>query len=321
LALGDIGLDLLDAAPQITWEVLADDSGELHPEQVDAYDALLLLAPRVTAATLEGTRRLKLIARFGVGYDNVDVAACTRHGILLTITPDGVRRPVAAAAMAFVLALAHRIIEKDRLVRDGRWADKLDCMGLGLTTRTLGLVGFGNIGREIAALARPFGLRVIAADPYASASEAASAGVSLLPLDELLGQADFVCVSCALTDETRHLLDARRLGLIKDSAFLINVARGPVVDQRALTQVLRDRRIAGAALDVFEQEPIAPDDPLLELDNVILAPHAICWTDELFRGNGRSACQSILDVSAGRKPAYIVNGDVLAQPQLRTALS
>ena len=320
-ALGDIGLDLLDTAPQVTWDILADDASELRPGQVDAYDALLVLAPRVTAATLEGTRRLKLIARFGVGYDNVDVAACTRHGVLLTITPDGVRRPVAAAAMAFVLGLAHRLIEKDRLVREGRWAAKLDCMGLGLTTRTLGLVGYGNIGREIAMLARPFGLRLIAADPYASATEAASHGVALLPLDELLGDADFVCVCCALTADTQHLLDARRLGLMRPSAFLINVARGGVVDQRALTQVLRERRIAGAALDVFEQEPIATSDPLLELDNVLLAPHAICWTDELFRGHGRSACQSILDVAAGRTPQYVVNRDVLGQPQLRAALA
>ena len=318
-ALGDIGLDLLDTAPHVTWEVMADEASELRPEQVDAYDALLVLAPRVTAATLDGTRRLKLIARFGVGYDNVDVAACTRHGVLLTITPDGVRRPVAAAAMAFVLALAHRLFEKDRLVREGRWADKLDCMGLGLTTRTLGLVGFGNIGREIALLAQPFGLRLLAADPFASASEATSLGVTLLPLDDLLGQADFVCVCCALTEETRHLLDARRLERMRPSAFLINVARGGVVDQPALTEALRERRIAGAALDVFEQEPIAASDPLLELDNVIVAPHAICWTDELFRGNGRSACQSILDVAAGQTPRYVVNRDVLAQPQLRAA--
>jgi D-3-phosphoglycerate dehydrogenase len=220
-----------------------------------------------------------------------------------------------------VLALAHRLTEKDRLVREGRWADKLDCMGLGLTTRTLGLVGFGNIGREIATLARPFSLRLVAADPYATASEAAPLGVTLLPLDELLGAADFVCVCCALNAETQHLLDARRLGLMRSSAFLINVARGGVVDQRALTQMLAERRIAGAALDVFEQEPIAADDPLLELNNVILAPHAICWTDELFRGNGRSACQSILDVAAGQTPQYVVNRDVLGRPQLRAALS
>jgi D-3-phosphoglycerate dehydrogenase len=319
-ALGDIGLDVLDRAPHVTWNVLGEDSRELTSAQADEYDALLVLAPRITAATLDGTRRLKLIARFGVGYDNVDVEACTRHGVLLSITPDGVRRPVAAAALAFVLALAHRLFEKDRLIRAGRWADKLDYMGLGLTTRTLGLVGYGNIGREIAALARPFGLRLIAADPYAREADAAAASVDLLPLDDVLSQSDFVCVCCALTPETRGLLDARRLALLKPAACLINVARGPIVDQPALTRALSERRIAGAALDVFEHEPIAPDDPLLALDNVILAPHAVCWTDELFRGNGRSACQSIVDVSEGRVPQHVVNRAVLDQPQLRAKL-
>jgi phosphoglycerate dehydrogenase-like enzyme len=315
--LGDIGLDVLQAAPQIAWSVLPEHGRELTAADVDGCDALLLLGPRVTAATLNGTRRLNLIARFGVGYDNVDVEACTRNGVLLTITPDGVRRPVAAAAMAFLLALAHRMFEKDRLTRAGRWAEKTNYMGLGLTGRTLGIIGLGNTGRELAALAAPFGLRLVAADPYADAASARTAGVELLPLDDLLGLADFVCVCCALTDGTRHLLDERRLGLLRPTAFLINVARGPIIDQPALTRVLSERRIAGAGLDVFEEEPIDPADPLLQLDNVILAPHALCWTDELFRGNGRSACQSIVDVAEGRVPRYVVNPAVLQEPQLR----
>jgi phosphoglycerate dehydrogenase-like enzyme len=140
-------------------------------------------------------------------------------------------------------------------------------------------------------------------------------------LEELLQQSDFVCVCCALTPDTHHLLNAARLGMMKSSAYLINVARGPVVDQAALTEVLQQRSIAGAALDVFEKEPIENDDPLVSLDNVILSPHAICWTDELFAGNGRAACQSILDVADGNTPKSIVNREVLDQPGLREKLA
>jgi D-3-phosphoglycerate dehydrogenase len=320
IGFGDIGLGLLDEAPGVEWEFLAEDGRELRAEHVRDYDALLVLAPRVTAATLGGADRLAIVARFGVGYDNIDVPACNAAGVLLSITPDGVRRPVAASVMAFVLALGHRLLIKDRLTRSGRWAEKLDFMGMGLTGRTLGVVGLGNIGRDVFVLAAPFGMRHAAADPFASAADAAAIGVELMPLDELLRASDFVCICCALTPETHHLIDARRLALMRPSSYLINLARGPIVDQRALTEALRAGRLQGAGLDVFESEPIAPDDPLLALENVILAPHAICWTDECFRGNGRSACASILDVAAGRVPAHVVNREAADHPRLRERL-
>src|SRR5262245_62720892 len=164
-------------------------------------------------------------------------------------------------------------------------------MGMGLTGRTLGVFGLGNIGREVFALAAPFGMRHLAHDPYADPAGAAAAGAELVGLEALLRESDFVCLCCALTPATRHLIDARRLALMKPTAYLVNVARGPVVDQAALTEALRQGRLQGAGLDVFEREPIDPADPLLRLDNVILAPHALCWTDECFRGNGVSACR------------------------------
>lgn len=313
LGFGDIGLEQLADNPRISYEYLPPCGAELPPEVANEYDALLVLAPRVTARTVEECRRLTLVARFGVGYDTVDVAACTQNNVLLTITPSGVRRPVAVSALAMLLALSHKLFAKDGLTRSGRWHDKLDYMGIGLTGRTLGLIGLGNVGREILRVTAPLEMRNIAFDPFVAADAALACGTTLLSLNELLQQADFVCICCALTDQTRHLLNAKRLALMKRSAFLINVARGPIIDQAALTCVLQERRIAGAALDVFEQEPIANDDPLLKLDNVIVAPHAICWTDELFRGIGRAACRSILDVAAGRTPADIVNREVLAQ--------
>lgn len=314
LGFGDIGLSLLDQSG-VQWEYVPA-TADLPPEVAQDYDGLLLLAPRVTANTLGGLGQLKIIARFGVGYDNVAVPACTAAGVLLTITPEGVRRPVAVAAMTFVLALSHKLLIKDRLTRAGRWAEKLNYIGQGLTGRTLGIIGFGNIGRELAGLAKPFDLRVVASDPWANPSAAAVVGVPLVSLEELLAESDYVCVCCALTPETRHLLNTERIGLMKPTAYLVNVARGPIVDQAALTVALQHHRIAGAGLDVFDPEPIAPDDPLLAMENVILAPHAICWTDECFGLNGRSAVGSLLDVAAGRVPRHVVNRDALAHPRL-----
>lgn len=321
LAFGDIGLDLLSQASRIEHEFLPDYGLELPPQSAAEFDALLVLAPRVTRETLAGGNRLAIVARFGVGYDNVDVSACTESGVLLTITPSGVRRPVAVAALTYILALAHKLLVKDRLTREGRWGEKLDHMGVGLTGRTLGLIGLGNIGREILRVVAPLEMRVVAHDPFLSPDDARSLAVEMLSLESLLQEADFVCISCALTPQTRRLLDAERLSLMKPTAFLINVARGPIVDQHALTRLLQDNRIAGAALDVFEKEPIEAGDPLLSLDNVILSPHAICWTDECFRGNGLAACQSILDVAAGRVPRDIVNRDVLGRPGMKQKLA
>jgi D-3-phosphoglycerate dehydrogenase len=313
LGFGDIGLDLF-AGTGASWEFLPSAGSEVAPEHARDYDGLLVLAPRVTPRTLAGIGRLRVVARFGVGYDNVDVPTCTRAGVLLTITPDGVRRPVAVAALTFLLALSHKLVIKDRLTRAGRWAEKLEHTGQGVTGRTLGIVGLGNIGRELAALAEPLGLRVIAHDPWAVPT---AAGTPLVPLDDLLRQADYVCLCCALTSDTHHLINTERLALMKPTAYLINVARGPVVDQAALCQALAAWRIQGAALDVFEQEPVAPDDPILGLDNVILAPHAVCWTDECFRLNGASAVASLLDVGRGVVPKNVVNREALAHERLR----
>ncbi len=314
LTVGDIGLDVLDRATGLKYDFLAEDTRELRADQVRDYDALLVLGPSVTAITLQDVDRLAVIARFGVGYDEVNVEACTHHDVALTITPDGVRRPLAAAAMMFILALSHKLMMKDRRTRAGQWWDLTpDFVGMGVSGRVLGVVGLGNVGRELLMLAQPFGMHHIAYDPYVGAEAAAGAGAELMPLDALMSTADFVCVCCPLTAETRALIDAERIGLMKPTSYLINVARGPIVDQQALTAALREQCIQGAALDVFEEEPIDAHDPLLSLDNVILSPHGICWTDELIRGNGVEACTSIVEVAAGRVPRHVVNRCVLSQ--------
>jgi D-3-phosphoglycerate dehydrogenase len=321
IGFGDIGLSLLDGDRRVQWEFLPENEPILRPQTIAPYDGLLVLGPKVTNASLEGADRLAVVARFGVGYDNVDVDACTRHGVMLTITPDGVRRPVAVAVMTFLLALSHKLLIKDRLTRAGRWAEKLDHMGMGVTGRTLGIVGLGNIGREVLHLAKPFDLRSMAFDPHIPAYSARGLNVELTSLEDLLKRSDYVAICCALTPETRHLINEPRLRLMKPTSYLINVARGPVVDQQVLTRALSERWIQGAGLDVFEDEPIDPADPLLALDNVILAPHAICWTDECFLNNGRSACQSLLDVAGGRVPKNVVNRSVLDHPRLQSRLN
>ena len=267
--------------------------------------------------------RLTAVARFGVGYDTVDVDACTKAGIALVITPDGVRRPVAVSVITFMLALTGKLLTKDRLTREAAsgYAKRSDHMGVGLVGRTLGSLGIGNIGAEVFRMAKPFDMKFIAHDPYADKKVAAELGVELVGIEDLFGRADILSVSCPLTPHTHHIVNAERLAMMKPTAFLINTARGPIVDQKALTEVLQARRIAGAGLDVLEQEPPDADDPILELDNVILAPHALCWTDQCFAGNGAADVRAVIEIQHGREPRGVVNREVLASDHWKERLA
>jgi len=294
----------------LEWEWIEGDYPEITPDIAAKYDALHINLQRVTEASVSGPdRRVKIIARNGVGYDTVDVAACTRNGVLVTNTPLAVRRPVAVAALTLVFALAGRLFEKDELVRTNRWNDRNDFMGYGLTTRTLGLVGAGSIGQEIIRLAKPFFGRIIAIDPYVDAGAIKELGAELLPFDDVMRQSDFVVVCCLLSPETRHLINARAFSLMKRTAFFVNVGRGPIHNEAALVEALQTGQIAGAALDVTEIEPLPPDSPLIRLKNTILAPHALCWTDECFEDIATTALTSIVDVMNGRRPKHLVNPD------------
>jgi D-3-phosphoglycerate dehydrogenase len=225
------------------------------------------------------------------------------------ITPDGVRRPVAVSIMTFMLALAGNLFAKDRITRQGPegWAKRSEHMGTGLVGRTLGSLGIGNIGAELFRMARPFDMNLIAHDPYVDPATASALGVRLVGLEEL-------SVSCPLNDETHHIVNAEHLALMKPSAYLINTSRGPVVDEKALTSALQERRIAGAGLDVFEQEPSPADNPLYRLDNVIVTPHALCWTDQCFAGIGAADVKAVFDVMHGRVPTGIVNREIVDRP-------
>ena len=181
-------------------------------------------------------------------------------------------------------------------------------MGTGLTTRRLGLIGAGSIGKEIMRLAKPFFGDVVAFDPYAAAGEVTTAGGRLAGFEEVLETSDFVVVCCLLTDETRHLMNADAFAKMKPTAYYLNVGRGPIHDEAALAEALARGTIAGAGLDVTEQEPIQADSPLIGMDNTIITPHALCWTDECFEDIARTALQSIVDVSKRLRPEHVVNG-------------
>ena len=300
--------------PRIQWEFLPEIEPELTPQTAAKYDAVCVMVGRITRATVSGSdRRLKLIARFGVGYDMIDVPALTEKGVLLTITPDGIRRPVATAALTFVLMLAQRIPTKDRLVREGRWNERVDHMGTGLSGRTLGSIGVGNIGSELFRLATPFQMRHIACDPYVTQESVRPLGVTLVDLDTLFREADFLCVNCPLNEETRKLVGARQFSLMKPTAFFVNTARGPIVDEQALYEALAGRRIAGAAIDVFEQEPTPPNNPLLKLDNIVVTPHHVCLTDECINTVTASVFNACRDLAHGRVPRNVVNQQVLGR--------
>jgi len=309
---GTAPLEILRAANDVLdWEYIPELVSEITPDQAARYDAIYVNSPKVTAASIARSDcRALLVARHGVGYDSVDVAAMTRAGILVTNTPIAVRRPVATMAITYVLALAQKMLIKDRLTRTGNWSQRNEHMGRGLTGRTLGIVGAGGTGQETLRVARGFDMRMLAADPYMDAGKVAALGATLVPLEQLLREADFVVLTCLLNDETRHLIDANKLALMKPTAYLINVARGPVVDEPALIEALKAKRIAGAGLDVFEQEPIAPDNPLLSMEHVIVSPHALCWTDECFNAIATDGLTSLVDVARGKRPKHPVNPEV-----------
>lgn len=304
-------LSPLENDPNIEYAFLPDNK-IIQTDTLKGFDALILLASRFERESIPGDGKLSIVARFGVGFDSVDVMACTDNHISLVITPDGVRRPVAVAIITLMLALTGKLMHKDRITRVGPagWAQRSDYMGVGIVGKTLGSIGIGNIGAEMFRLAKPFDMHYIAYDPYADPETADSLGVNLVSLEEVFENSDVLTINCPLNDDTKGLVSADTLSRMKPTAFLINTARGPIVDQNALTEALTQRKIAGAGLDVFRDEPTSEDEPLAKLDNVILTPHALCWTDQCFGGIGAADVKAVIDVMHGREPVGIVNREI-----------
>jgi phosphoglycerate dehydrogenase-like enzyme len=334
-AYGDLRLSDLDRAPYVRYRFLSEQSPrrgdasywrrvyslEVTPEQIADIDGLVVLRPAVKRSTLAaGARELVVVGRSGAGYDKIDVAACTDNDLALFNAPHALNHATASSALLFMLALAKRLPQQERVARAGRWDLQAQVMGGEVRGRTLGIIGLGHSGRELVRLVAPFAMRILAYSPHADPKQAQALGVRLTALEEVLHEADFLSLHCRLTEQTRKLLGARELALLKPSAYLINVARGGVIDQAALVTALRARKIAGAALDVFEVEPLPPDDPLLELDNVIVTPHWLASSADVWRATIQAMVDGMLRAARGQVPEDVVNRDVLDRPGFRAKL-
>ena len=256
-----------------------------------------------TRRVLSAARDLKIISRTGVGFDTIDLQAATEHSIIVTTTPEANSESVAELAMALLLSVARHIPQGDRDVRAGGWSRQL---GVELYRKTLGIIGLGRIGKRLAKRARGFDMTIVAYDLYQDEAFAAEYGVTYLPLDQLLSRADFVSIHSPLSPETTGLIGERELKLMKPTAYLVNTARGPLVDEARLIKALQGGWIAGAGLDVFAEEPPA-NSPLLSLDNVVLGPHSASSTEEAWYRMAREAAENVVKVFEGKQPLGVVN--------------
>jgi D-3-phosphoglycerate dehydrogenase len=252
---------------------------------------------------------LKVISRHGIGVDNVDLPAATERGILVVNTPDAPTESTAEHAVALLLALAKQVAAGDRNLRGTASTPHNQLQGTEVRGRTLGVIGFGRIGRRVAEICRQgLQMRIVAFDPYINRSQAEAMDVVVADsLGVLLDQADFVTLHPAFTPETRHLIGSPELQRMKSTAFLINVSRGPVVDEIALTETLESGQLAGAAMDVFDPEPPSPDNPLFQMPNVVATPHVSSFTDLGREAMSQGAVEQLLQVLRGERPPSLVN--------------
>jgi lactate dehydrogenase-like 2-hydroxyacid dehydrogenase len=286
---------------------------ELRDGVRDADALLCLLTDRVDGEVMDESPRLKVVSNVAVGYDNIDVEAATVRGIFVTNTPRVLTETVADLTWALILGTARRVVEADRFLRAGRWQSWSPTLlaGNDVHRRTLGVVGLGQIGTAVARRAHGFGMQVLYYDVDRKAEAESELGLTYTALDGLLREADYVTVHVPLNPATHHLIGDREIGLMRQSAYLINTSRGPVVDEEALVHALKEGRIAGAGLDVFEHEPLDPSSPLVDLDNVVLLPHIGSATLATRAAMASLAAECIIAVLGGRVPPALVNRELL----------
>jgi phosphoglycerate dehydrogenase-like enzyme len=304
-----VALDFLAAAPQ---------SGAIPDDGLIGADALLMLGQYLRAPAIGAAAETLVAAgRAGAGTDKMDVEACTRHGVIVFNVPDALTEATASGALALLLAAARNLAPLDRATREGRWDDRVQYRGREIYRKTLGIIGPGRIGGELIRLMAPFAMRVLAYSPRLTPARAAEKGAEAVPLATLMAESDYVVVCCPLTPETEGLIGAAEIGRMKPAAIVVNVGRGPVIDQDALVRALEERRIGGAALDVFTVQPLPKDDPLAKLDNVLLCPHYVCNNFDLRGAVPTEVLGGFLRLLAGELPGNIVNPEVLAVPAFR----
>lgn len=262
------------------------------------------ITPRVIASM----KKCKVIATYGIGVDKISVDEASRRGIYVCNSPDYNKFEVADHTMAMILALSRQLVQLDHLVREGKYGfPYLKNELYRPTKQVIGFIGFGRIARQIAQKATAFGMRSVCYDPFLTAEQCSAAGAKKMELDDVMRTADYVSINVSLTEKTRHMIHAHHINLMKPTAYMVNCGRGAIVDERALVDALKNRRIAGAALDTFEIEPIRPGHPLLELDNVIVTPHSAWHTQESMWEMQWGAAHQVALVLTGKEPTHVVN--------------
>jgi len=313
----DEAIEILEEHAEVEVYEGVDDAipRELLMEKVADVEGLLpLLTERIDAEVMDAAEGLKVISNYAVGYNNIDVAAATERGIYVTNTPGILTDTTADCAFALLMAVARRIPEADRHVKEGGWVHAWGpkmFVGTDVHGKTLGIIGLGRIGSAIAKRAKGFDMNVIYYDEHRRRDLEKELGVRYAPLKELLTDSDYVSLHVPLTASTRHMIGKRELIMMKETAFLINTSRGPVVDEDALYKALRDGDIAGAGLDVFEREPLSPDSPLKGLNNAVITPHIASASVETRTKMATTAAFNLVSVLQGKEPPNLVNPEVL----------
>ena len=284
-------------------------------EHVKDKDGLLcLLTDKIDAEVMDAAPNLKVISTYSVGFDHIDVEEATKRGIYVTHTPGVLTDAVAEFTVALLLAVTRKVLDADRIIREGKWDKPWNpffLTGPELKGKTLGIVGLGRIGYAVAKKVQGFEMKILYYDIRRNEKAEKELGVQFVDLETLLKESDFVSLHVPLTKDTYHLIGEKELKLMKPTAYLINTARGAVVDTEALVEALKEGWIAGAALDVFEQEPLPPGHPLTKLDNVVLAPHIASATIEARQRMAELAAKNLVAVLKGEMPPALVNPDVL----------
>jgi D-3-phosphoglycerate dehydrogenase len=317
LRLTDEAVGLLSKSSEIIQLQPGFSEQELFSALRDADAFVSIYMAPVTAEMMDAAPRLKGVVTFGSGCDHLDLAAATARGIYVSNTRGANAEAVAELAVSMMLNLMRKACRADSLVRAGEWqrgaAFPSWLSGRELAGKTLGILGLGTIGRRVARIARGFDMRVLAYDPFVSSAVAQDVGAELVELPLIFRQSDVVTIHVPLTAETRPLVTVQRLAWMKSTAYLINLSRGPVVDEAALVEALREGRIAGAGLDVFEVEPLPPEHPLLTLDNVVFTPHFAGGTAEAKQRQSMAVARQVLQIVAGEVPDNLVNRAVLEE--------
>ena len=305
------GMQVFDESFDV--RVASDPSAATVIKEIKGVEGVVVRMAPFTREIIEAADALKVIGRHGVGVDTIDVQAATEKGIVVVNTPNANATSVAEHTLTAIGALAKRVVVYDHAIRNGRWELRNSYGAIDLDGKILGLVGVGKIGSMVARrAAAAYNMKAIAFDPYITPEKALEMGVTLCAaMDDIFEQADVVSLHTPLTPETRGLVNAARLRLMKSTAFLVNFSRGEVVDEKALYDALKTGVIAGAAIDVYDPEPPLNDNPLFELDNILLSPHSAALTGECVIRMATGAAEGVVDVLTGRRPQFVVNPEVL----------